>query len=452
MGSKTYEFLAESLLFDQSLIEEKFSSVTEQELEQELERYRVFGRKEAPAVEAEISKESSSLVVLADEPLDMVRLTQSALYVNQYVFDDPLLKIAERPHASADAMNQYLGMAQNQTINRRSLAKTSALMKSMTPFVAGNFLKFMPMTAERTDGSLPFNYSPTAYEDALPTEVLKLFKDAAIVKSLRKVDRGFVVENSLYPGRAIDISFNGHPSDRDFMYMLWEQEVIDMDEETRICRFALTIPDEAPNPAYFAHWVKQSVNQAALALFMGVENRLRMAASLNAVVGSPSELMFQAIQKAFNPKSSVPVQTANAFVNLDLPILAGITPEQVMRLRQDEGEAFKRFRLLLDQKLSGLRETGDPAETERLAALAVHELTEVRMDEIDGKMKTVKEKLAGNTILASLGLAAAIQTAGVGLLSTALAVANIGRTLIDYRQDVKRNPAFFLWKLAQNKK
>jgi hypothetical protein len=194
------------------------------------------------------------------------------------------------------------------------------------------------------------------------------------------------------------------------------------------------------------------VNQAALALFMGVENRLRMAASLNAVVGSPSELMFQAIQKAFNPKSSVPVQTANAFVNLDLPILAGITPEQVMRLRQDEGEAFKRFRLLLDQKLSGLRETGDPAETERLAALAVHELTEVRMDEIDGKMKTVKEKLAGNTILASLGLAAAIQTAGVGLLSTALAVANIGRTLIDYRQDVKRNPAFFLWKLAQNKK
>jgi hypothetical protein len=64
----------------------------------------------------------------------------------------------------------------------------------------------------------------------------------------------------------------------------------------------------------------------------------------------------------------------------------------------------------------------------------------------------VKEKLAGNTILATLGLAAAIQTAGVGLLSTALAITNIGKTLIDYRQDVKRNPAFFLWKLTQSKK
>jgi hypothetical protein len=94
MGSKTYEFLADSLLFDQSLIDEKFSSITERELEQELERYRVFGRKEAPTVEAEISTENTNLVVLADEPLDITRLTQSALYVNQYVFDDPLLRIA----------------------------------------------------------------------------------------------------------------------------------------------------------------------------------------------------------------------------------------------------------------------------------------------------------------------------------------------------------------------
>lgn len=123
-----------------------------------------------------------------------------------------------------------------------------------------------------------------------------------------------------------------------------------------------------------------------------------------------------------------------------------------MRIRQDEGEAFERFRLLLDQKLSSVRETDDPKEAKRSAEYAVHELTQVRMDEISAKLKGVKEKFAANAVIAGLGLAATVQTAGLGLLSTALAVANIGKTVIDYRQEVKRHPAFFLWKVLKSKR
>ena len=451
MGSRTYEFLADSLLFDDGLIAEQYASVPDQELEKELRRYYEFAMKEAPIIEAEISKDPSNLVVVSDEPINVAHLVQSSLYVNQYVFDDPLLPLVERLDRTADAMNQYLGMKRDEGVNRRKLAQVTGLLKSVTPFVAGDFLKLLPLRPIRPAGRpLEIKYSPTAYEDALPAEIMKLFRDAAVVKSMTKVERGFRLENDLRPGRAINIDFGDDTGRADFMYLLWQHEVIDMDEKTHIVRGTFTLPDDVPDAAYFNQWVKQSINQAALELFTRIERQFAFAARLNAVLGSRSELTYRAVQEVLEPQSCIPVHTANTFLNLDLPVLAGVSPESIMRIRKDEGEAFERFRLLLDQKLSSVREEDDPAEAKRTAMFAVHELTQVRIDEIDAKLRGVKEKLAVNALIAGLGLAATVQTAGLGLLSTALAVANIGRTIVDYRQDVKRHPAFFLWKVLKS--
>ena len=452
MGSRTYEFLADSFLFDEVLVGEAFASVSEQELEKELRRYHDFARKEAVTVESEISKDPSNLVIVSDEQINLAHLVQSSLYVNQYVFDDPLLPLVERMDRTGGAMNEYLGMRQDDLIDRRKLARVAGLLKSATPFVAGDFLKLLPLRPIRPVGKpLEINYSPTGYEDALPAEVMRVFREAATVKSMTKVDGGFRLEADLHPGRAINIDFGDSMGRADFMYLLWQHEVIDMDEKTHVVRGTLTLPDDVPDTAYFEHWVKQSVNQAALELFTKIERQLAFAARLNAVIGSRSELTYRAVQKVVQPQSSIPVQTANTFLNLDLPVLAGVSAEEIMRIRRDEGEAFQRFRLLLDQKLSSVREKANPEEAERAAEYAVHELTQVRIDEIDTKLKGVKEKLAANAIIAGLGLAATVQTAGVGLLSTAVAVANIGKTILDYRQDVKRHPAFFLWKVLKSK-
>ncbi|MDQ2844639.1 MAG: hypothetical protein M3Y72_27060 [Acidobacteriota bacterium] len=451
MGSRTYEFLADSLLFNEALLTDKFAHVSNDELEGELQRYRDFAIKEATTVEAEIESDPSNLVIVSDEPIRLAHLTQSALYVNQYVFDDPLLPLIERLDRTADAMNQYLGMKQNEGVDRGKLARVAGLLKSATPFVAGNFLKLLPLRATRSVGEpLKINYSPTAYEDALPAEILRLFREAAVVRSMSKLEAGFRLESELRPGRAINIDFEGHSGYGDFMYLLWQHDLIEMDEDTGKVRGYMTLPDEAPNPEYFAHWVKQSINQAALSLFTGIERQLGVAARLNAVVGSRSDLMFRAIQKVCEASGSVPVQTANVFLNLDLPVLADVSAETIMRIRRDEGEAFRSFRLLLDQKLSTVRQESDPEEAKKTAAYAVHELTQVRMDEIDGKMKGVKEKLAANAMVAGVSLAAAVHTAGFSLLSAAAAGVTIGRTIVEYRQDVKRNPAFFLWKVLKS--
>jgi hypothetical protein len=52
--------------------------------------------------------------------------------------------------------------------------------------------------------------------------------------------------------------------------------------------------------------------------------------------------------------------------------------------------------------------------------------------------------------LAALGgaisLATAVQNQGWGLLSAAAAAVPVASAYLDYRKDVKRHPAFFLWK------
>jgi len=83
------------------------------------------------------------------------------------------------------------------------------------------------------------------------------------------------------------------------------------------------------------------------------------------------------------------------------------------------------------------------------AQAAMLELTELKADELESKLKKVKETLAIDVALASVGLAAAVQTKGWSLLSLAAAGLSAGRAFVDYRHDLKRNPSFFLWKLLR---
>jgi hypothetical protein len=447
MGSILYDFLANSFLFDDSRIATSYSDVTDEQLQHETAEYLSFSRTHADELYKEITTNQSNLVVLSDGPLSAVNLCQAALYVNQYLFEDPLLQASIRASKPATAINQYLGLKEKSGLDRGRLARAARSMKDVTPLVAANFVKFLPPSsdAEPSD-SLPLRYSEVAFDDVLPAEILRLFREAATVKSMRRVPQGFAVERTLYPCRIIDIEFKGQERKNDFMYMLFEQAISHIDEQDGTFTGQLALSETVPESNYFKHWVRQSVNQASAAMFNQTQELLLNAARLNAVVGSQSELLFKAIRTVYQPKSSVPMRTANAFLNLDLPFVAGLDYDRIAKLRMEEGEAFHRFRLLLDQKLGNMRSVPGSEEAKKEAEAAVHELTEVRMTELDDKLKSVKDKLILNATLSTIGFVAAVQTAGISLLATAVAGVGTAKTWADYRQDVKRNPAFFLWK------
>jgi hypothetical protein len=450
MGSRTFDFLTESFLFQERLIDEDFSRLTEEELRAEISRYTEFCLEREQELLAEIDRNTGNLVMFSDEGFNPNLLKQAALYVSQYIVEDPLVALSKTVDENAAIMGKYLGIGSGDELDRQRLAAVIRQMKSATPMVAANFLKFLPRRKEQPPAEFPIKYSAIGFEDILPSEILALFKSAATVTNLRQAGGGaFAPQSRSRPARVIDIRFKGHSDRGGFIYFLSDHKAVNLNEQQRSYTAQLSMPDEPPERGLYHAWVKQSVNQAAGQLFRSTMHRVTDAARVNAVFSTRSDLLYKALQKAFKPESSVPVHTANVFLNLELPFLEQIRIADLMKLRQEEGEAFQRFRLLLDQKLTSVRATDDLEEAKRQARAAVHELTEVKTDEVEVKLKGLREKLAVNSAIALCSLAAAVQTNGWGLISLASAAASVGKTYFDYKQDAKRHPAFFLWKLLR---
>jgi hypothetical protein len=102
--------------------------------------------------------------------------------------------------------------------------------------------------------------------------------------------------------------------------------------------------------------------------------------------------------------------------------------------------------------LSSLREISDRQVAKKQAEEAVRDLTEVQLPEVRSKFKSVREKLGFSAIMGLVSLAAAVQHQGFSVLSAVAAAAvPLGNAVLDYRKDVKRHPAFFLWKSLSKK-
>lgn len=94
-----------------------------------------------------------------------------------------------------------------------------------------------------------------------------------------------------------------------------------------------------------------------------------------------------------------------------------------------------------------MRGVDDPEEAKVKAENAIHELTEVQVHDLESKLASVKDKAALSAAMATVGLMTSVQTAGLSLLSLAAAGLKAGEAILDLRKDVKRHPAFFMWKL-----
>jgi SRSO17 transposase len=81
----------------------------------------------------------------------------------------------------------------------------------------------------------------------------------------------------------------------------------------------------------------------------------------------------------------------------------------------------------------------------------VHELTEVQVHAINEKIRYLKKKSFADATLLMAGLAGSVQTRGWSLLASAHAAVNGYKTVQEYFQNTRQNPAFFLWKILNKK-
>jgi hypothetical protein len=316
--------------------------------------------------------------------------------------------------------------------------------------VAANFVKLLPVSRLfEPPRELPLLYSENRFNDVLTQSLMKVFSARAEVHSMEVSEGRLLITGASFPSRYIHVSFRGHPFGDAMWFSYMDAAVASMDEETHTARFCLTSPDTPPTPAQFTPWLEQSVNRTAINIHNRLLTELAIAEKLGAIYSTRSDLASELLKVVVPSQNSIPVTTANVFLNMDLPYLTEIDASQLMRLRTQEGEAFHNFRIQLEKQMRGLRLESDPDKARTKAENAVHELTEVQVQEVATKLASVKEKAGLTAAMATTGFMAAVQTSGVSLLAVAAAAVVGAQAVLEYRKEVKRHPAFFMWKLKQ---
>ncbi len=448
MGSITYDFLNESFLFDPSLVEEGYASVGEKELEKELQKYRDYAISNLPALRNEINDPTQTMRIFgAKDYFSIEHLLQTAFYLDQVVLPDPLLPFSRTEPDVSKTMNEFLGMNKDYSVDRVGLSGAVKRMRQLTPMVAGDFIKFFPISYYlEPDDQIPVSFSPNAYSDILPMQVLGAYRERADVRSLKKDKEGWIVENDLQLGRGIAIHFKEDNDENWHIYNLFEQRIAKVDDETRIAHFEMTLPSELPDKDYFLAWVNQSINQAAIAHYEQLLKSLFLSSWLGVSLITSSPFT-HSLLRTDTSKETVQSHTAEQVLNMDLPFIANASVNDIMSVRQSDGEAFELFRRELESKFRELRTIEDPELVRIGIENAVHELSEVQVEKIQQKIRELRKGVFSNAVIAAGGLAGSVVTSGASIAATAVAVANGYKSYSEYREKVRENPAYFLWKM-----
>ena len=456
MSRPLYDFLSESLLFDEAILAEDYRIVSSEDLERELSRYCEHARRVAAEILALAQNMTPNVAaflgghqnVLPEETV----LKQLALYMQGVVVSDPLYDHSRFPSDVERAATQVLGLNE-RSIDKPALAKAARYMKSLTPAVAANFLHFLPLGYFHAPHDvIPLRFSPDGFASALPRELMAWFRQRARVRPLRhEGGKWFYVEaDELKPCRGIYIEFDDHPSERSAIYFLFESRVVDLDEERRIARMVQTLPETPPTAEMFDAWVNQSLNSTALGVFDEVVTDAYWASRINYYYLTTSPFVAGLLDKVLDPRSrNLKADVAKLSLSLELPVARDVSIETLMKVRTEEGESFANFRVALEKYLRELRGIDDPDTLRQRLDSIAHEFEEVQVRDVRNSLSKLRRTLLADAALFAASLGITIQNYGVGVLPLGMAVAKGFKTVTEYLSVRREHPAYFLWRLRK---
>ena len=322
-------------------------------------------------------------------------------------------------------------------------------MKTLTPMVAANFLKFSPISlSHEPPEKIPIRYSKTLFAEGIPPKLRPLFQERVRVHPLQKTDHGtwaYREGDALVPGRGICLEFEG--LDRLYMYHLFATKLHSMDEESGMVRMINWIPDEPPTPEEFATWVNQSINQAAQDILRHAITDTAHAHLSKSFVCTDSPLIGELL--AHRPGSvDLKTELANLTLRLELPLLSQVSVSDLMKVRLDSGEAFASFRTALERELRSVRSINDPSDRERRLEEIRHEFEEVQLRDVRRAAARIRREFLGEGVLAFASVAAVLQSGEATVLGLTAAAISSYHTSMRYLHELRAHPAYFLWRLT----
>ncbi|MCG9968390.1 hypothetical protein L9W92_10025 [Pelotomaculum terephthalicicum JT] len=456
MSNIMYDFLTESPLFCDRNLENEFSDTSDEEIKKELQSYREYILRNIDDIQGEAGCNKEELSVLMQSfqsylPNDKL-VKQHALYFDKLIIDDPIFEMTVTQGNMSKAMNQYLGFSSDETIDKKKLVRNIEYMKKCTPLVAGQFVKFFPLSIlHEPPKDIPLYYSKNYFADDLPKEIMEYFKDKAFVNSVKKAKDGWHITSgqALEISRGIEVNFRGHNSPVGYTYMLFKTEVVSFDEQTGLAQFRNWLPDEPPTEAEFNRWVYQSINRSAIRLFQDVFTELIYSGKLGSSYLTISSFISELINLKYKTDDNLENFLSNIIMQIDLPIINDCPVEKLMDIRNKDGEAFYNFRTELRKQLRELRFIDDRDVLRKKIENVSHELMEVQVNEINKKISHLKKAFLADLIILGASLLPVIQTGGYSLYTAAIALAKGYKDILDYSSAVKQNSSYFLWKLTK---
>lgn len=453
MGSVVYNFLADSLFFHQDSIDNNFKNESDNRIEKELEEYRKHCIKNYEELTKEIIERDSFLKVFSSsEETSLNLLKQTALYVDQFIIQDPLFNLTDIQSEATTVTAKYLGYENDGSIDRNSLKKSVSFLKEITPMVTGNYIKIFPLSYHfEVPKQIPIKLPTDYYNGILPKEIMDFFWENANIRMMEKMKSGGwqVIEGKLHPCRSIIIDFKEANYKHGMIYHLFETEVLECDEVTRKVLIRQTLPDTAPEIDYFKVWITQSLNSTSKAYFDRIFKETFISSNLNSTYLCDNSFVGKLITRNFGHKETIQTETANRIINFDLPFLENIDTEKLMNIREHDADVFTNFRLELEKHFRELRTINDPILIEQKMQNTFHELSEVQVHKIKRKIEHIKKQVFVNSLVALGGLGGSFLSGGYSLLATAAALGKGYKDYADYKENVKENPSYLLWKVKK---
>lgn len=449
MGTVLYDFLADSVLFNEYEIESLYSSLNDNQLETVLQNYRQHCLNNVGDLTKEVTDNRSSLKVLSSiEKMPYEMLKQSALYFDQFIIYDPLFQLTNYPSEATNVMSQYLGYQQNK-LDRKKLASTAKLLKSITPMIAADFVKMMPLSkAFEPPKEIPLTIPVNYYSDDLPKEIINYCRERAIVKSMKKVDKGWQLLDKQDYTPGIHITFDGLDKNHGFIYNFLLQEFKKTDKPN-IFETSMTLADYPLEKKTWDIWVFQSINRSALTVVDKILFENIIANQLKATYLTNNDFTSELLTKNLSVKDTVETASATQFLNIQLPFIDKIDIEKLMTIRTYEADVFTNFRKELERQFRELRSLTDLKDIKIAEENIIHEISDVQVLKINQKFESLKRKGIIDASLLLGGLLGSIQTAGWSLLASATAVVSGYKDYNDYKENLRDNPSFLLWKVLK---
>lgn len=455
MANIAFDFLTESFLFDNSYINDNFRTLSEDKLQAELQKYREHIHKNFENIVQEVKNNNELNVCIESEgelPNEQL-LKQLALYLDKIAVADPVFELTEIKSEMHAPMSTLMGLNPTCEIDRKRLAFSVKYMKWSTPLVTTQFLKYIPISLiHEPPKNLPILYSEDNFSSELSKEMYSFFYEKAIVSNVIR-ENGTMRYNEgdkLDLGTTIAINFDREHIRQGRFYQYVESKFRHFNEKT--CEFKVMhyIPDTISDSDFKA-WVQNSINRAAISEFHTTLNEAILARKLQCMYMAKSQFTSELLSQTMT-KKSIDSELANLSMNLELPVINGISIGDLVSIRHDNGEAFHNFRTELNSKLLELRNLTDKEELQRALENISYEMNNTQVSEVKKEYKKIIRSLSVDTALLTGSLITSFFTGGATLIGAAGAIAKGGADYVKYLNEVKENNGYFLWKLNHKNK